>query len=423
MITLQTASDMKKSGNLGRKAEFLALKQARKLVLHSQGLPPGKLTGKSIDNTLRVIEQLGYVQIDTISAVERAHHHTLWSRNPNYKNSHLEILSANRKIFEYWSHAASYLPMSDYRFTLPRKHAIAMGNRKHWYKKDKSLMAHVLARITDEGTLMAKDFVYEGEKIREWESKPSKRALENLYMQGELMISRRVNFHKVYDLTERILPGEISTSLPTMEEYARFLITRFLKANGIGQASEIGYLKRGINKHINLTLNEMKASGELVEVVTEGKTYVALPSSLCLLEKSLSRTRLKILSPFDNLLIQRKRMKCIFDFDYQLECYVPKRKRIYGYFSLPLLWGGRLMGRMDCRAERRNSCLHINNLVIEPGEGESEQFADALALELIKFMRFNNCRSLEVHQTATSPSLKANLENITDDKLSGQRQP
>ncbi len=422
MITPPTVSGTKRSGHLGNTAEFLTLGQARKLVLLSQGLPPKKERGRAIDSTLRAIERLGYVQIDTISAVERAHHHTLWNRNLSYKNNHVEKLSADRKIFEYWSHAASYLPMKDYRFTLPRKHAIAQGNQNHWYRKDKPLMTHVLARITAEGPLMAKDFAYEGEKIREWESKPSKRALENLFMQGELMISGRVNFHKVYDLTERVLPGEVNTFLPTKEEYTRFLITRFLEANGIGQASEIGYLKRGIKPLINSTLNEMKENGELVEVVTEGIIYFALPSSLSLLGKPLSRARLKILSPFDNLLIQRKRMRTIFDFDYLLECYVPNEKRIYGYFSLPLLWNGKLMGRMDCRAERRKSCLHINNLVIEPGTVKSEQFVEALALELIQFMKFNNCRLLEVHRTAKSHSLKPDLEKMIDDKLCGQPQ-
>ena len=138
--------------------ESLSISQARKLVLLSQRVPPKKQAGKSLDATLSAIEHLGYIQIDTISAIQRAHHHTLWNRNPQYKNSHLVELMTNKKIFEYWSHAAAYLPMRDYRFSLPRKQAIASGKENHWYMRDENLMKVVLKRIATEGPLMAKDF-------------------------------------------------------------------------------------------------------------------------------------------------------------------------------------------------------------------------------------------------------------------------
>jgi len=224
---------------MAKKAESLSIHQARKLLLLSQRLPPSKQSGSAIAATLSSIEHLGYIQIDTISAIQRAHHHTLWNRNPRYKNSHLDRLSADKKIFEYWSHAAAYLPMRDFRYSLPRKVAIAVSDENHWYERDEKLMKSILKRIASEGPLMAKDFEHKGKKTREWTSKPSKRALENLFMQGELMVPYRNNFHKVYDLTERVLPDNVDTSLPSPEEFARFLITRYLQANGLGQASEI----------------------------------------------------------------------------------------------------------------------------------------------------------------------------------------
>ncbi|WP_320020199.1 DNA glycosylase AlkZ-like family protein [Labilibaculum manganireducens] len=382
--------------------ETLSIQEARKLVLLSQKLPPVKQKGTTLEATLSAIEHLGYIQIDTISVIQRAHHHTLWNRNPGYETSHLEKLIADKKVFEYWSHAAAYLPMCDYRFSLVRKQEIASGRQKHWYDRDEKMMKLVLHRITSEGPLMAKDFEYTGKKKMDWASKPSKRALEYLFMQGDLMIPYRQNFHKVYDLTERVLPEGIDTSAPLQDEYARFLITSYLQANGLGQASEMVYLLKNTKALISSTLQEMHSNGELVQVAVGENNYYALQDSLELLKKPLSRSKLKILSPFDNLLIQRKRMQTIFDFNYQIECYVPEPKRQYGYFSLPILWNGRLVARMDCKANRKESLFHIQHLVLESGLVKTEAFTLALCKELEFFMQFNNCSNLKLHKTTPS---------------------
>jgi len=242
--------------------ESLSIQQARKLVLLSQGLPPATQTGIAIGATLSAIEHLGYIQIDTISVIQRAHHHTLWNRNPRYKTSHLTKLIYQKQVFEYWSHAASYLPMRDYRYSLPRKQAIANGDQDHWYERDERLMKSVLKRIATEGPLMAKNLNHTGKKTSEWKSKPAKRALEYLFMQGELMVPCRVNFHKVYDLTERVLPKDTDTTLPNPEEYAHFLITRYLLANGLGQSAEITYLLKNVKPLVSATLQEMVLRGD-----------------------------------------------------------------------------------------------------------------------------------------------------------------
>jgi uncharacterized protein len=377
--------------------ESLSKQQARKLVLLSQKLPPKKLSGPAISATLSTIEHLGYIQIDSLSVIQRAHHHTLWSRFPRYNNNHLEQLLKEKEIFEYWSHAAAYLPMSDYRFSLPRKQAIARGDENHWYTRDKKLRKAALQRIKNEGPLMAKDFESDGHKTYEWTRKPAKRALENLYMQGELMIPFRHNFHKVYDLTERVLPQGVNTSIPSKEEYARFLIIRYLQTNGIGQIGEITYLRKNLKELITATIQEMRVSGELL-LVKVGKTlYYALPKSLELLSKHLRYRTLKILSPFDNLLIQRKRTQTLFDFEYKLECYTPKAKRQYGYFALPVLWDGKLVARIDCKAERKTAILHILNMVLEPSLLKIDDFMHALIKELPSFLKFNSCRSVRLH--------------------------
>jgi uncharacterized protein len=398
-----------KENAIPHQAESLSIHQARRLVLLSQRLPPGKQSGSAIVATLSAIEHLGYIQIDTISAVQRAHHHTLWNRNPCYLTSHLDQLMAEKKIFEYWSHAAAYLPMRDYRYSLPRKQAITKGDENHWYERDKQLMKSVLKRITAEGPLMAKDFEHSGKKSGEWRSKPAKRALEYLFMQGELMVPYRHNFHKAYDLTERVISEDIDSSMPSSEEYARFLITRYLRANGLGQANEIAYLLKNTKALVSATLQAMLAKRELVQIHASGNSYYAIPASLELLDKPMARSKLKILSPFDNLLIQRKRMQALFGYDYQIECYVPEVKRRYGYFSLPILWDGKLLARMDCKAERKKSVLHIHHLALEPSLVKTEAFAQALSKELLSFLQFNGCNSLCLHRTSPA-GFKQELE-------------
>jgi uncharacterized protein YcaQ len=383
----------------------ISIPQARKLVLLSQRLPSARHTGRAVDATLSAVEHLGYVQIDTISVIQRAHHHTLWNRNPRYNASHLDRLVADKQVFEYWSHAAAYLPMRDYRFSLPRKQAFACGEMDHWYERDERMMKSVLRRITAEGPLMAKGFEGTGRKTGEWAAKPAKRALEHLFMQGDLMTSRRVNFHKVYDLTARVLPEDVDTTPPDREASARFLITGYLRANGLAQPSEIAYLRKNTKPLVASTLQEMVASGEVLRVRAGDHSYYVLPSSLELLNNPLARSKAKILSPFDNLVIQRKRMQALFNFDYLIECYVPAPKRQYGYFSLPILWDGKLVARMDCKAERKDSVLHILHLALEPGLKNPAAFFLALRKELESFLQFNDCRHLRLHRT-TPTNLK-----------------
>ena len=394
--------------------DSLSTQEARKLILLSQKVLQPKQTGPAATATVSAIEHLGYIQIDAISVIQRAHHHTLWNRNPRYRSAQLDQLIADKEVFEYWSHAAAYLPMRNYRFSLPRKQALASGKQDHWYERDERMMKLVRKRITNEGPLLARDFEHTGKKVGEWKTKPAKRALEYLFMQGDLMAPRRVNFHKVYDLTERVLPEGIDTRLPGPEEYARHLITQYLRANGLGQPPEIAYLLKDTRPSVSATLKDMTANGELLQVQVANKIYHALPASMELLGKPLARSKLKILSPFDNLVIQRKRMKEFFEFDYLIECYLPAAKRRYGYFTLPILWDGRLVARMDCRTERKESLLHIHHLALEPSALNNEAFFHALRKELPAFLKFNDCHNLRLHRTSPT-HLKPAIQTVIND--------
>ncbi|MCJ8346368.1 winged helix DNA-binding domain-containing protein, partial [bacterium] len=226
------------------KKESISLKEAQALILSSQ-----KLVGPIL-SPLEIIEHLGYVQIDTISVIERAHHHVFWTRNQRYRPTDLDELVKSRKVFEYWSHAASYLPMNEYRFSLPmNEYRFSLPMKKafqnsgsSWFPRDIKLMSAVLKRIQDEGALRSKDF----QNIKKgntgwWDWKPAKKALERLFLEGSLEITRRDGFQKVYDLPERVIPSSINTTLPSDTEYIQFLIERTLRHHGLANINEMAY--------------------------------------------------------------------------------------------------------------------------------------------------------------------------------------
>lgn len=369
-------------------------REAQQLVLNSQLLTHAATGQDTVADTLKLIEHLGYIQIDTISVIERAHHHTLWTRNPAYQAPQLEQLLEQKQIFEYWSHAAAYLPMCDYRFSLWRKQAFVSGQLDHWYERDTKRINEVLARLRAEGPLMAKDFDH-SEKVSDWQSKPSKRALEYLFMQGDLMIPYRKNFHKVYDLTERVLPATIDTRPPSEQEYLDYLILHYLRAQGLAQETDFGHLIKGIKPKLKLALKRLVAEGQVLELSMNEHTWFSLPDKIQLLNQTPNpSTQLKILSPFDNLVIQRERLRRLFAFDYQIECYLPEAKRKYGYFVLPILWKGELVARLDCKAERKEGSLILKQIWMETKLKQQDEFWEDLSKELTRFAEFNRCERI-----------------------------
>lgn len=375
----------------------LTPKQACNVALISQGLHQSNAFGQGVEGVNVAIKHLGYIQIDSISVIQRAHHHCLWSRVNNYQPDFIEQLIAQKQIFEYWSHAAAYLPMQDYRFSLPKKQAIAAGE-KHWRDKNPIVEKRVLQRIQQEGPLRAKDF----EQNRSnkgtgwWDWKPDKVALEQLFIEGELMVVHRRGFQKVYDLTERVLPKGIDTKFPNANEFERHLIRAYLRANGFASAQQISYLRRGLKNHINRTCQEMLENDELQQVTVGEQFYYGLPNVTDLLKQSVNSHQVNILSPFDNAVIQRKRLSEIFGFDYQIECYIPPAKRQYGYFSLPLLWGTEFVGRMDTKIDRKTHILHIQSLHLDTAK--VDEFIEVLQPALKAFMQFNDGKFIEIHK-------------------------
>lgn len=366
----------------------ISLKEARRLILASQNLNGAKKT------TLDHIEHLGHIQIDTISVVERAHHHVLWTRNNSYKKKDLSDLAESRDVFEYWSHAASFLPMSEYRFTLPMKKEFATRSSS-WFPKDPKVMKQVLKRIKEEGPLKSKDF----ERAKKgssgwWDWKPAKKALERLFFEGKLEITKREGFQKVYDIPERVIPSSVDTSMPTNDEFARFLIKRIVRHHGLANVKEMAYLhKKPVKDLVEKALKSMIEEGELIELRVEALagSYYCFPKALDSIPRSSSKVLL--LSPFDNFTIQRNKLKTFFDYDYQIECYVPEKKRKFGYFTLPIFSGVIPVGRVDLKAHRKEKSLVINSLHYEKGIDQDE-FSPEIRLNSVlkSFAKFNGCK-------------------------------
>jgi len=383
----------------------ISASRARRLALRCQGLDGAWKPPRGKEGAAQAVERLGYVQIDTIAVVQRAHHHTFWSRCPDYAPEMLHELQAeDRRVFEYWSHAASFLPMCDYRFYLPRMRSARAAPRTQQFLDDNAqLVKHIIARIRKEGPLGSADFAAPPGRKRGswWDWKPAKRALEVLFDVGELMVPERRNFQRRYDLTERVLPTDANTTEPDPREAARFMVRRTLAAQGVSTLD--GWWIRN-REAVSQALGELVDSGEVTPVEIRGrdvKPHYALTEPLeQSAERRRGRKRLHILSPFDNLVIRRNRLKMLFDFECKLECYLPAHKRKYGYFCLPILWGDRFVGQLDPKADRREGTLIVRKLIFEPSFKDHDAVLPAIADKLGAFAAFNECPGIVVEEAA-----------------------
>ncbi|UTX50149.1 winged helix-turn-helix domain-containing protein [Chryseobacterium sp. MA9] len=382
----------------------LALEHLKLATLDSQGLTQITPFGTGKDAVLHALEHLGYIQIDTLSMVERAHHHTLWTRIPDFKADYLEELVEERKVFEYWFHAASYLPMQDFRYVLPQMLTIKRGESRY-YNADPKVMEYVIDIIRNEGPKRARDFENESHKAGTWWNwKPAKLALERLFMQGDLMISGRSGMQKTYDLAERVLPSSINTTEPTPLEFAKYLVTTNLRAYGFTTVKQITHLRTGndLKKNVNEVLQAMLEEDTISKAKVDGGNSVYVQNKLLERTFDLTDSNVWLLSPFDNSIIHRDRIKQIFDFDFRLECYTPKEKRQYGYFCLPILFGDQFIGRVDCKAHRKEKKFELIHLHIENNTIAPELWLTPFVETIKRFAVFNGCESWVL--TKVSPS-------------------
>ncbi|MDN5288094.1 MAG: hypothetical protein JWR38_4368 [Mucilaginibacter sp.] len=379
---------------------LLSGSQARKIILYAAGLAGKAQFGTGIEAVYMLIDHLGFVQLDTNYVVERAHHQVIAARIPNYEPGWLAELIEDGRIFEYFTSDAGYLPMHDFRFSLPVKESFLV-TRKPLAPAETRLMQQVLDRVEREGPLMVGDFENDRQEASSgwWDWRPAKVALERLYLEGKLMITRTKAFHKVYDLPLNLIPTDTDLTLPTAEEYARFVIRRTLGALGIAYAKEMAWRARFVKGNlIKQELARMLAEGEVRTVLVEGlksAPLYMLPHQPIAIELSGEAF---ILSPFDILNVFRHRLRDFFSFDYQIECFVPAAKRKYGYFCLPVLLGDTFVARMDAKADRKQKLLVVHNLHFEAVE-LNEAMLEKIITALKAFVQFNQCRDIDLKKS------------------------
>jgi uncharacterized protein YcaQ len=297
--------------------------------------------------------------------------------------------------------------MDDYRYYLPLMQSYFDPKNK-WeqdrYARCGHLMQPVLERIRAEGPLTSKDFKpAPGERRGTWwDWKPAKVALELLMWRGDLMVTERRNFQRVYDLTERVLPSGVDKSMPDDQELGSFLVRRALQSYAVATERDIWQHIRAADRAlISRSLAEMVEGGDVVRLEVEGnegRDYFSLvsPPPAPLREQSL--TAVHLLSPFDNSIIYRERVKQLFGFDYTLECYLPAAKRQYGYFVLPILWRDCLVGRLDPKADRKEKTLRLRAILFEPGFDDFGALLPPLAEKLQAMACNNGCDDVEVEK-------------------------
>ncbi|UZR98442.1 winged helix-turn-helix domain-containing protein [Chondrinema litorale] len=385
------------------------IKQLQRATLQSQGIRSKQPFGKGKKAVLSALEHLGYIQIDTLAVVERAHHHTLWTRVPDYKIEYLEQLVEDRKVFEYWFHAASYLPIRDFRYAIPQMLQFKRGETRYYKNVDPKTLSYVIDKIRLDGPQKTRDFkTTEKRKGSWWNWKPTKVALEKLFMQGDLMICGRNGMEKIYDLTERVLPSTIDTTEPSPMEFADYLVNTYLRAYGFTTVKQITHLKAGriLRKNVEQVLLNMIEQHTVQEVKIDGLPTIFALSTLLENKVKKSSSHIHLLSPFDNSIIHRDRAEQLFNFDYKIECYLPKEKRQYGYFCLPILFGDEFIGRVDCKAHRKKSVFEIIHLHIDKRQNDVGNWLEPFIKTVQKFAIFNACQSIKISKV--SPA------NITD---------
>ncbi|MFV2051472.1 winged helix-turn-helix domain-containing protein [Aliiroseovarius sp. YM-037] len=371
----------------------IANRDARRLWLHAQALsdtPTGALDLPAL------IRRLGMVQLDTIRVVSRAHHHILWSRNQNYREPMLDRLLRQRGIFEHFTHDASvlpmkFLPMWGRQFRRKREWL----DRSNWYASmpDAAGRAAIKARIAEEGALSTRDFdsAFAGDR-QMWQRPPHKLGLDYMWYVGELATCHRVNFHKYYDLAERVFPDDLRQREVAEDEQLDWLCRAALARSGFATPGEVQRFwdatsAKEVKAWVDTARDLVPVSVETAE--RQWTTALAPPD----IEQRLGdapapTTRLRILSPFDPVVRDRNRALRLFGFDYRIEIFVPAAKRKWGYYVYPMLEGDRFVGRIEVKADRAAGTLTVLNYWWESKVKETPARRAKLDAELSRMARF-----------------------------------
>lgn len=383
-------------------------KTARRLFLWHHGLSCNPTPKQTKQQLLETIQKLGFVQIDSINTVERAHHMILFARNQTYQKHHLAALQEkDRALFENWTHDAAIIPMEFYPYWQTRFLRTADRLRarwRNWHQSEfEAELESILTHVQTEGACMSRDMGGDEKKPSGgwWEWHPSKTALEYLWRTGALSVDRRVGFQKVYDLTERVVPEDHRSARHDVDALVDWACKGALDRLGFAQSGELAAFWDSASSTEAKAWCGTQHADDLIEVLVESageappRKMFARPN---IMERAANvpepPARMRVLSPFDPMIRDRKRTERLFGYHYRIEVFVPEAKRQYGYYVFPLLEGDRLVGRIDMKCQRDTGTLNVAALWLEPKVKLTKGRMQKLEAELERLGRFSDCRTI-----------------------------
>lgn len=385
-----------------------SLPEARAMLLATQGIEPGPRKPATRADVLSAIRRMGQLQIDTISVVNRSPYLVLHSRIGDFQTVWLEQLLERGKIYETWSHEASFLPIETYRYL-----AAEFSDVRPWRKRKRDfLVAHqeraceLIEMIRSSGPVRSADFERTAPRGGGWwtERKHEKLILEALFAEGTVMVVRRENFQRVYGLREMVLPDWTDDLVATRDEADDFRVSQAIAALGVTTSRWVADYYRMPVTRSNQALTRLLERGIVHRTSIEGIGAAYIHDSNLGLARKVTRGKLEpkrtvLLSPFDPIVWHRSRASELFGFDYRIECYTPAAKRVYGYFTLPILHRGQLVGRLDPKAHRAAGMFEVKALHLEPHFEPDDRFVRELAETLAGFAAWHGTPEIAVGST------------------------
>lgn len=373
---------------MAKRFDSLSIADARRIALAAQGFdtarPKTKATQRHVD---ALISRLGVIQIDSVNVLVRSQELPLFARLGNHDRNAIPKATEQQKLFEYWGHEAAHLPVDLHPLFRWKMDAARTGKVTHWgltsfYEENKAFVKRTLKHVATNGPTTSRELSTRTEKKGTWwDWDEAKVALEYLFLTGELMShGRGSDFARIYDTPDRVLPQRIiDAATPSEHDARKQLLVRSAIAQGVATASDLADYYRQKLATVKPLIAELVEEGEFREVVVDGSTEKAFVHRNAKLPKQLHATAL--LSPFDSLVWCRPRNERLFDFHYRIEIYTPKEKRKFGYYVLPFMMNGEMVGRVDLKADRASSKLLVHSVHTEKGVKRSS-INDALNAEL-----------------------------------------
>ena len=387
---------------MARGADSLSIAEARRLACAAQGFG---VVDRSLASTHRdvvdVIKRLGVIQIDSVNVLVRSQELPLFSRLGEHDRMAIPQATKKRQVFEYWGHAATHLHIDLQPLFRWKMDAARSGRIRHWgltsfYEENKAFVRRTLKQVEDVGPITARDISTRTTKKGSWwDWDESKTALEYLFLVGDVTAAgRSSDFSRIYDLTERVVPTRVlARPTPSEEEARQDLVLRAAIALGVATSADLADYFRLEHRAVKQTITELVGDGSLREVKVQGwkdRAYVAKGT-----EVPASLKASALLSPFDSLVWFRPRNERLFDFHYRIEIYTPEARRTYGYYVLPFMIDGEIVGRVDVKADRATGTLRVPGAFSEPGAHVTKTAA-SLARELRVMARWLDLETVEV---------------------------